>query len=168
MRLTTVALPTVFSLGGRGEEDVGFERLLFVTPNDDHNFMVYTGDFIPKGSANPIDEREKARRAQPSAETAKEYDKRKHAPFRGQVWKEDYVCQSTQGNVGYRREHLGTSDRAIILLRKLLLEAMETVQNGGTPKGIVPREKENEMFNLEAYRAVLTKSQVEELLAGRS
>ncbi len=139
VRLTTVALPTVFSLGGRGEEDLGFERLLFVTPADDNNFMVYTSDFIPKDAANPVDEREKARRAGPSAANVKEYDKRKYVPFKGQVWKEDYVCQSTQGNVGYRRENLATSDCAIILLRKQLLEAMEIVRNGGTPKGIIPK-----------------------------
>ena len=168
VRLTTVALPTVFSLGGRGEEDLGFERLLFVTPADDNNFMVYTSDFIPKDAANPVDEREKARRAGPSAANVKEYDKRKYVPFKGQVWKEDYVCQSTQGNVGYRRENLATSDRAIILLRKQLLEAMETVRNGGTPKGIIPKAKANEMISLEAYRAVLTKSQIVQLLNGRS
>ena len=98
----------------------------------------------------------------------KEYDKRKHVPFRGQVWKEDYVCQSTQGNVGYRREALATSDRAIILLRKLLLEAMAIVQNGGTPVGIIPREKESQIITLEAYRAVLSKPQVKELLNGHS
>jgi len=114
VRLTTVALPTVFSLGGRGEEDVGFERLLFVTPSDDNNFMVLTGDFIPKGSEHLIEEREKTRRASPNAANVKEYDKRKFMPFKGQVWKEDYVCQSTQGYVGHRREHLATSDRAII------------------------------------------------------
>jgi hypothetical protein len=168
VRLTTVALPTVFSLGGRGEEDVGFERLLFVTPSDDNNFMVFTGDFIPKGSEHLIEEREKTRRATPNTDTAKEYDKRKYVPFRGRVWKEDYVCQSTQGYVGHRRESLATSDRAIILLRKQLLEAMETVQNGGTPKGILPKAKENEMISLDAYRAVLSKSQVQQLLNGHS
>ena len=164
--MTTVALPTVFSLGGRGEEDVGFERLLFVTPSDDNNFMVFTGDFIPKGSEHLIEEREKTRRASPNAANVKEYDKRKFMPFKGQVWKEDYVCQSTQGYVGHRREHLATSDRAIILLSKQLLEAMETVQNGGVPKGIVPKAKENDMISLEAYRAVLSKPQVEQLLNG--
>jgi hypothetical protein len=61
---------------------------------------------------------------------------------------------------------LATSDRAIILLRKQLLEAMETVQNGGVPKGIVPKAKENDMISLEAYRAVLSKPQVEQLLNG--
>jgi len=115
-----------------------------------------------------IEDREKTRRAEAESEDVKSYDKRKHVPFRGRVWKEDYVCQSTQGNVGYRSEQLATSDRAIILLRKLLIEAMETVRKGGTPKGVIPREKEAETVSLEAYRAVLSKSQVQELLNGRS
>jgi len=42
------------------------------------------------------------------------------------------------------------------------------VRNGGTPKGIIPKAKTNEMISLEAYRAVLTKSQVAQLLNGRS
>jgi phenylpropionate dioxygenase-like ring-hydroxylating dioxygenase large terminal subunit len=167
VRLTTVALPTVFSLGGREEEDVGFERLLFVTPSDDNHFMVYTNDFVPAASVSTVQEREQTRRSAPEDEEVKEYDKRKFMPFKGRVWKEDYVCQSTQGNVGYRRECLATSDRAIILLRKQLIEAMETVQNGGTPKGIIPKAKENETITLEAYRAVLSKSQVQQLLNGR-
>jgi phenylpropionate dioxygenase-like ring-hydroxylating dioxygenase large terminal subunit len=167
VRLTTVALPTVFSLGGRGEEDAGFERLLFVTPCDDNSFMVFTSDYIPAGRENPIDQREKTRRSEPD-QPVKDYDKRKYVPFRGNVWKEDYVCQSTQGNVGYRREHLAASDRAIILLRKLLLEAMAAVQNGGTPLGIIPKEKENDTITLEAYRAVLSHEEVKELLNHQS
>jgi phenylpropionate dioxygenase-like ring-hydroxylating dioxygenase large terminal subunit len=163
VRLTTVALPTVFSLGGRGEEDVGFERLLFVTPSDDNSFMVFTSDYIPAGAANPIEQREKTRRAEPD-EPKKDYDKRKYMPFRGNVWKEDYVCQSTQGNVGYRREYLAASDRAIIMLRKLLLEAMATVEAGGTPLGIIAKEKQNETIILDAHRAVLTHEEVKELL----
>jgi hypothetical protein len=167
VRLTTVALPTVFSLGGRGEEDAGFERLLFVTPCDDNSFMVFTSDYIPAGRENPIDQREKTRRSEPD-QPVKDYDKRKYVPFRGNVWKEDYVCQSTQGNVGYRREHLAASDRAIILLRKLLLDAMAAVQNGGTPLGIIPKEKENDTITLEAYRAVLSHEEVKELLNHQS
>ncbi|HLN86968.1 MAG TPA: hypothetical protein VK200_10905, partial [Candidatus Limnocylindrales bacterium] len=79
---------------------------------------------------------------------------------------EDYVCQSTQGNIGYRRESLASSDRAIILRRKLLLEAIDTVHKGGTPKGIIPRSRANDMINLEAYRAVLSKPEVQRLLNG--
>ena len=36
------------------------------------------------------------------------------------------------------REHLGPADRAIIQARRLLLEAVKTVAEGGTPRGIEP------------------------------
>jgi 5,5'-dehydrodivanillate O-demethylase oxygenase subunit len=164
VRLTTLALPTVFSLGGRGVEEEGFERLLFVTPVDDDNFMVYSSDFVPRSKEDVIKKRDQSRYAPPAAEPVKEYDKRKYVPYRGQVWKEDYVCQSTQGKIGYRHEQLGTSDRGVILLRKLLMEAIETVQKGGEPQGIIPKEQEHELITLDAFRRILPKSAVAELL----
>ena len=164
VRLTTLALPTVFSLGGRGVEEEGFERLLFVTPADDDNFMVYSSDFVPRSKEDVIKKRDQSRYAPPAAEPVKEYDKRKHVPYRGQVWKEDYVCQSTQGKIGYRHEQLGTSDRGVILLRKLLMEAIETVQKGGEPQGIIPKEKEDQLITLDAFRRILPKPAVAELL----
>jgi hypothetical protein len=33
-------------------------------------------------------------------------------------------------------EHLGTSDRAIITARKMLLEAIRVVEDGGVPAGV--------------------------------
>ena len=35
-------------------------------------------------------------------------------------------------------EHLGPADRAIIPARRLLLEAVKTVEAGGTPRGVEP------------------------------
>ncbi len=35
-------------------------------------------------------------------------------------------------------EHLGSTDRAIIAMRRLLLEAARTVEAGGAPKGVDP------------------------------
>ena len=164
VRLTTLALPTVFSLGGRGVEEQGFERLLFVTPADDDNFMVYSCDFVPRSGEQLIKKRDQSRYAPPAAEPVKEYDKRKYVPYRGQVWKEDYVCQSTQGKVGYRSEQLATSDRGVILLRKLLMEAVETVRRGGEPLGIIPKHKENEIITLEAFRRILPVSEAAALM----
>jgi hypothetical protein len=80
------------------------------------------------------------------------------------VWKEDNVCQSTQGRIGYRDEQLATSDRGVILLRKILLEAIETVQQGGVPQGIIPKEKENEMITLDAFRLILPQSELDQVL----
>lgn len=167
VRLTSLALPSVFSLGGRGVEEEGFERLLFVTPVDDDNFMVFSSDFVPRDKVDLIKKRDQSRYAPPTAEPVKEYDKRKHVPYRGQVWREDYVCQSTQGKIGYRDEQLATSDRGVILLRKLLLEAIETVQRGGVPQGIVSKEKANETITLDAFRLILPLDQLEQVMQPR-
>jgi hypothetical protein len=83
------------------------------------------------------------------------------------VWREDYVCQSTQGKIGYRDEQLATSDRGVILLRKLLLEAIETVQRGGVPQGIVSKEKANETITLDAFRLILPLDQLEQVMQPR-
>ena len=36
------------------------------------------------------------------------------------------------------KEHLGTTDRAVIALRKLLLEACDDVEAGRAPRGVDP------------------------------
>ena len=62
---------------------------------------------------------------------------------------QDFVAWVTQGGIAPRhREHLGESDRGIILYRKLLSEQMEIVQDGGDPMGTVRDENENECIRL--------------------
>ena len=52
---------------------------------------------------------------------------------------QDRAIQESMGPVVDRsREHLGPADKAIIQARRLLLEAVKTVQNDGTPRGIAP------------------------------
>ena len=52
---------------------------------------------------------------------------------------QDRAIQESMGPIVDRsREHLGPADRAVIQARKLLLEAVRTVSEGGTPKGIEP------------------------------
>src|SRR4030095_7849963 len=126
--------------------------------------MVFSGDFVPQDKVDVIKKRDQTRYAPPAAEPVKEYDKRAHVPYRGQVWREDYVCQSTQGKIGYRDEQLATSDRGVILLRKILLEAIETVQRGGVPQGIIPKEKQHEMITLDAFRLILPHSKLEQVM----
>ena len=49
---------------------------------------------------------------------------------------QDRALQETMGTIADRsNEHLGTSDRAIIAMRKLLAEAVRVVSDGGTPRG---------------------------------
>jgi phenylpropionate dioxygenase-like ring-hydroxylating dioxygenase large terminal subunit len=52
---------------------------------------------------------------------------------------QDRAVQESMGRIVDRsREHLGPADKAIIQARRLLLQAVETVQEGGTPRGIEP------------------------------
>jgi phthalate 4,5-dioxygenase len=52
---------------------------------------------------------------------------------------QDRAIQEGMGRIVDRsREHLGPADRAIIQARRLLLEAVRAVADGGTPRGIEP------------------------------
>ncbi|MCI0548319.1 MAG: Rieske 2Fe-2S domain-containing protein [Candidatus Rokubacteria bacterium] len=64
---------------------------------------------------------------------------------------QDRAIQESMGPIVDRsREHLGPADRAVIQARRLLLEAVRTVGEGGTPRGIRPT-----YATLEAAEAVL-------------
>jgi phenylpropionate dioxygenase-like ring-hydroxylating dioxygenase large terminal subunit len=52
---------------------------------------------------------------------------------------QDRAIQESMGPIVDRsREHLGPADKAIIQARRLLLQAVKTVEEGGTPRGIKP------------------------------
>jgi hypothetical protein len=52
---------------------------------------------------------------------------------------QDYALQEGMGPIVDRsQEHLGTTDRAIIVMRQLLLEATYAVERGEAPRGIDP------------------------------
>jgi phthalate 4,5-dioxygenase oxygenase subunit len=52
---------------------------------------------------------------------------------------QDRAVQESMGRIVDRsREHLGPADKAIIQARRLLLQAIKTMQEGGTPSGINP------------------------------
>src|SRR6185436_21043918 len=52
---------------------------------------------------------------------------------------QDRAVQESMGSIVDRsREHLGPADRAVIQARRLLLQAIKTVEAGGTPPGVEP------------------------------
>jgi len=52
---------------------------------------------------------------------------------------QDFAVQEGMGTVVDRsKEHLGTTDRAVIALRRLLLDATDAVEAGGAPQGVDP------------------------------
>jgi phenylpropionate dioxygenase-like ring-hydroxylating dioxygenase large terminal subunit len=65
----------------------------------------------------------------------------KHETFTGidGINVQDRAVQESMGPIVDRsKEHLGPADRAVIQARRLLLEAVRTVQDGGTPRGVGP------------------------------
>jgi 5,5'-dehydrodivanillate O-demethylase len=62
---------------------------------------------------------------------------------------QDQMAWETQGPVANRPdEHLGESDRGIILFRKLLRDQIRAVQNGEDPIGVNRDPKHDEMIRL--------------------
>jgi len=116
------------------------DHWMFVTPNDDDHFMLFTADNYT-GPVQNFFARLKAMRDQERpVQEVKPYDKRKHMPYKGNVRQEDIMAQGTQGLLGERSEQLGTSDRGVIKFRKIVLDAIETALQGGAPKGAAPTD----------------------------
>jgi hypothetical protein len=79
-------------------------------------------------------------------------------PYKGNVRKEDLVTQGTQGLLGERYEQLGVSDRGVIKFRKIVVDAIETALNGGRPKGIVEKERAQDLYRLDTQVGLRKKS----------
>lgn len=68
---------------------------------------------------------------------------------------QDRALQETMGLIADRsRERLGTSDRAIIAMRKLLQQAVRTVQDGGSPPG-----SQDEYYGIRAIDRIIPADQ---------
>jgi hypothetical protein len=64
---------------------------------------------------------------------------------------QDRAIQESMGRIVDRsREHLGPADKAVIQARRLLLQAVKTVGEGGTPRGVAATS-----YGLRAVDAVL-------------
>jgi hypothetical protein len=127
---------------------------MFVTPNDDNHFMLFTADNYRGHEANFFEKLKAMRAKEAPVQEVMPYDKRKFMPFKGNVRKEDLVTQGTQGLLGERDEQLGVSDCGVIKFRKIVLNAIESALNGGRLKGIVDKSRANELFRLDTQVGV--------------
>ena len=131
---------------------------MFVTPNDDEHFMLFTADNYKGPEANFFEKLRALREKEMPAQEVKPYDKRKYMPYKGNVRKEDLMTQGTQGFLGERSEQLAVSDRGVIKFRKIVTDAIETALNGGKPKGVIGSEQANELYRLDTQVGVRAKS----------
>lgn len=163
----SIALPSVMQIGDT--EFTHFKRpkdalsagsrnahIMFVTPNDDESFTLYTVNHYTGGDPEFFEKLAPSRRIEAPAEK-KPYDKRAFAPFRGSVRTEDIACQTTQPKLDRRHEQLGTSDKGVILIRKLVLAGIQAVREGKTPKGVLDAARAAEMVQIDSFTGIRAK-----------
>jgi phenylpropionate dioxygenase-like ring-hydroxylating dioxygenase large terminal subunit len=134
------------------------EHWMFVTPNDDEHFMLFTADNYRGPEENFFEKLKAARAKEMPVQEVMPYDKRRLMPYKGNVRKEDLVTQGSQGLLGERDEQLGVSDRGVIKFRKIVVDAIETALNGGRPKGVVEKQRADELYRLDTRVGVRPKS----------
>ena len=117
--------------------------LQYRTPIDDENCLHITWFFLRTAPGQPV--------------VPQEQVPYYHVPLYGDdgrliedlVNHQDFVAWITQGVIPPRhREHLGESDRGVIFYRKLLMEQMDIVADGGDPMGVVRDPEVNKCIDL--------------------
>ena len=122
----------------------------FRTPIDDVNTQVFQFRFSPTKDGSTPEQPE-----DPPSEliTTKNSDGEFHLDH---FASQDHMAWESQGALANRdREHLGESDRGIIMFRKLLSEQIAAAKNGADPIGINRDPKKDEVIQLiqEGYSA---------------
>ena len=131
-------------------------HFMFVTPNDDHSFTLFTVNHYTGSDSEFFQKLSPSRKVEAKAHK-KPYDRRKYSPFRGSVRTEDIACQGTQPLLDQRREQLATSDKGVILIRKIILKAIQAVQEGRTPKGVLPPGHARELVQIDSFTGLRAK-----------
>jgi phthalate 4,5-dioxygenase oxygenase subunit len=131
-------------------------HFMFVTPNDDHSFTLYTVNHYTGADPEFFEKLSPSRKVEAKTEK-KSYDRRKFSPFRGNVRTEDIACQATQPLLDERREQLATSDKGVILIRKIIRSAVQAAQKGETPKGIPSPEEADKMVSIDSFTGIRAK-----------
>jgi 5,5'-dehydrodivanillate O-demethylase len=122
----------------------------FRTPIDDYHTQIYHLRFRPSKDGAVVSQDE-----DPPTETVatrSDNDEFHLEHFASQ----DHMAWETQGPIADRaHEHLGESDRGIIMFRKLLRDQIHIVQNGGDPIGLSMDSKQDGVIRLipEGYTA---------------
>ena len=66
---------------------------------------------------------------------------------------QDRVAQESQGLIADRtKEHLATSDQGILMLRKMIRDSIEAVQQGKDPIGVIRDSNDNGPITFDSSR----------------
>ena len=124
----------------------------FRVPTDDFKTTTFWIDFYPHKDGQPT---------QPVALRTEEFKKSEPGVYKRvqDGWwnlythEQDRVAQETQGVVADRtKEHLASSDQGIIMLRKMITEAMDAVERGRDPIGVLRDPMEKKVITFDSSR----------------
>ena len=127
-RVSTALLPNLMSVPNVELDGGRSTGMGFVVPVDDSHCRIVGTFRLRAGEENML---------------------REPVRFNGKRWSEmsigerqdipgDYEAQAGQGPVSlHSEEHLASSDRGVIMLRKLLRQQIKIVQKGGDPAGVI-------------------------------
>lgn len=103
------------------------ESLGWVLPIDDHSFRIYVA-----GRVREQGELHKMRSRPDGRKLWEELTEAEH-----QVYPGDYEAMVSQGAIArHSEEHLATTDRGLVMLRRLLLKQLDAVKEGRDPAGV--------------------------------
>ena len=102
------------------------ESIGWVLPIDDHSFRIYVvGRVREAGELYRM-------RSRLNGKLWEELTEEEHQRFPG-----DYEAQVHQGTIAWHsEEHLATSDRGIVMLRRLLQKQLDAIREGADPAGV--------------------------------
>lgn len=126
-RVSQAALPTLRVIPNPKLASTGrVDSIGWVLPIDDHSFRIYTaGRVRAKGDLVKV-------RSRINGKLWEELTDAEHQRFPG-----DYEAQVSQGAVAWHsEEHLASSDRGIVMLRRLLQRQIDAMREGRDPVGV--------------------------------
>lgn len=103
------------------------ESIGWVLPMDDHSFRIYVVGRV-KASGDLV-----RMRSRLNGKLWEDLTEDEHRAFPG-----DYEAQVSQGQIAWHsEEHLATSDRGIVMLRRFLQRQLDAVARGEDPAGVI-------------------------------
>jgi nitrite reductase/ring-hydroxylating ferredoxin subunit len=126
-RITEAALPTVRVVPSpRVGSYTTAESVGWVLPIDDTSFRIYVAGRVTKAGALP------AMKSKFNGKTWFELTPEEHQRFPG-----DFEAQVSQGPITlHSEEHLATTDRGVSMLRRMLQQQLDALENGRDPIGV--------------------------------
>jgi 5,5'-dehydrodivanillate O-demethylase len=110
-------------------------------PVDDTHTKVFVVEFIPTDAETSPPDLEYPYECLPLKDEQGRYR-------RTVIHAQDSMAWETQGPITNRaKEHLGASDRGIVMFRKLLKEQIDIVRSGGDPMGVIRDPEKNRLID---------------------